>query len=62
MKIFASLGLFGLALVIAIACAVVYTWFEGVCFGFHHSIILGLVSIIPPIGFFEGLLHMLGAF
>jgi hypothetical protein len=60
MKILASFGIVGFLISIAIACAVVYTWFEGVCFGFHHSIVLGLVSLLPPVGFIEGLLHLAG--
>lgn len=57
---FASLGVLGLLLQIAISCAVVYVYLSGVVFGFHHGIILGLVSFIPPVGFIEGLLHLFG--
>jgi len=60
MKFIASLGIFGGLFAFAIFCACVYTWFTGVLFGFHHSIVLGLVSIIPPVGFIEGILHLAG--
>jgi len=59
-KFLGSLGIIGGLLAMAIAFAAVYTWFVGVCFGFSHSIILGLVSIIPPVGFIEGLLRLAG--
>jgi|GEM_PF-5457891 len=60
MKFFASLGILGVILWLAVVVAVVWTWGTGVVFGFSHSIILGLVSLLPPVGFIEGLLHMLG--
>lgn len=60
MKFLASLGILGVILNIAIACAVIYTWFTGVVFGFGHGIVLGLVSLLPPVGFIEGLLHLAG--
>jgi hypothetical protein len=61
MKALASLGIIGFLiwLVVAVACVIVYI--NGIIFGFAHSILLGIVSIIPFVGFFEGLLHLLGA-
>jgi accessory gene regulator protein AgrB len=60
MKIFASLGILGILLWLSIACALVYTWFTGVAFGFHHGIVLGLVSLLPPVGIIEGILSLAG--
>ena len=61
---FLSLGAIGVLLYFlilgAIGCAVVYTWFTGVMFGFSKGIIIGLVSILPPVGFIEGILVLLG--
>lgn len=60
MKIFASLGIVGFIIWLSVAGAVLCTWFTGVVYGFKHGLVLGLVSLIPPVGFIEGLLHMLG--
>jgi len=60
MKIIASLGIVGFLFALVMFAAVVACWFTGVVFGFHHSIILGIVSIIPPVGFLEGLAHLIG--
>jgi hypothetical protein len=60
MKFLASLGILGFLFSLVIGCACAYTWFQGVLFGFHHSVILGIVSIIPPVGFIEGVLHLAG--
>ena len=61
---FFSLGAIGVLLYFlimgAIGCAVVYTWFTGVMFGFSKGIIIGLVSILPPVGSIEGILVLLG--
>lgn len=59
-KFLGGLGVIGALLSLAITCAVIYTWFVGVCFGFAHGVVLGLVSIIPPVGFIEGILHLAG--
>jgi hypothetical protein len=45
---------------LSIACAIVYTWFTGVAFGFHQGIVLGLLSLLPPVGLIEGILHLAG--
>lgn len=60
MKVLAGLGILGvlLALVVGVASFVVYV--IGVIFGFSQSFLLGLVSLIPVVGFIEGLLHLLG--
>ena len=55
----ASLGLGAIVCWLIFAGALAYVWWQGVCFGFHHSIVVGIVSIIPPVGFIEGLLHLL---
>ena len=57
----ALIALVALLMQLAAALAVAYVWFEGVITAFHHSIIVGIVSIvIPPVGFIEGILHLLG--
>ncbi len=61
MGILASLGIFGVLLTIAIWIALACTYVTGVLFGCHHSIILGLVSLLPPVGVIEGILHLAGA-
>lgn len=60
LKIFASVGIVGFIIWLSIAGAVLYTWGTGVVYGFKHGLVLGLVSLIPPVGFIEGLLHLLG--
>lgn len=46
-----------LSLTVTAATFCVYV--EGVIFGFGHGILLGIVSLIPAVGFIEGLLHLL---
>jgi hypothetical protein len=60
MKIFASLGILSIVLGLSVLCALVYTWFIGVVFGFQHGFVLGLVSLLPPVGLIEGILHLAG--
>lgn len=61
--LFLELGAIGAvlnwALNIIIYIGTIYVWFVGVSYGFNHSFIAGIVSIIPPVGFIEGLLHLL---
>lgn len=60
MKIFVSFGILSILLGLSVLCALVYTWFTGVVFGFDHGIVLGLVSLLPPVGIIEGILHLAG--
>ncbi len=64
LSLLAGLGVIGVILYwllsLAISVGAFLVWLDGVIFGFHHSILVGLVSIIPPVGFIEGLLHLLG--
>lgn len=55
-----SLSIVSMLVSLAISVASVWVYVIGVIFGFSHSILLGLVSLIPFVGFVEGLLHLLG--
>ncbi len=61
---FLGLGAIGVflnwAFSLVIYVATIFVWFTGVSYGFNHSILAEIVSLIPPIGFIEGLLHLLG--
>ena len=60
MKKFPSLGIVGLIIWLSVEGALLYTYGIGVVYGFKHSLVLGLVSLLPPVGFIEGLLYLLG--
>jgi hypothetical protein len=59
-KLIASLGAGALICWLLFFVAVIYVWFQGVLCGFSHNFFLGIVSIIPPIGFLEGVAHLFG--
>ena len=60
-RLFEGLGIFAILVWLTFVCCGAYAWFTGVVWGFHHGFVVGVLSIIPPVGLIEGVLHLAGA-
>jgi hypothetical protein len=59
-RFLAGLGVFGILIWLTFVGCAIYAYFEGVIWGFHHGFVVGVLSLLPPVGLIEGVLHLAG--